>query len=82
MIRLLILSVFLSVLCGLAQAAEVIAAVPALIAAKMPFADVRGAVAGSFQHIGQSGLLHPKLVLLRRIDVVEDAKPCWKLAAH
>ena len=38
----------------------------------MPFADVGGAVALFFQHIGQRGLLNPELVLLQSIHVVED----------
>jgi hypothetical protein len=50
--------------------------------AEMPFADVRGAVALFFQHISQRGLLHPDLVLLRRIDVVIHPEAGGKLAAH
>lgn len=64
------------------KAAEVIAAVPAAVATEMPFADVGGTIATRFEHVGQRGLLHPELVLLRQIDVVEDTEAGWEFPAH
>ena len=64
------------------EAAEVIAAVPAAVAAEVPFADIGGAIALFSENVGQRGLLHPELVFLRRIHVVEDTKAGREFPAH
>ena len=64
------------------EAAEVIAAMPDAVAAEVPFADVGGAIALFFEHVGQRGLLHPELVFLSRIDVGEDAEAGREFPAH